>query len=87
MSIEIKKKLKEKQNDLEYLLEDNLTVINEDLIYLIMQSHGRIQNLINFADKKNNFEMIVVHYLSEENYSEALDYLKNVKDPKVVEVI
>ena len=25
-----------------------------------MQSHGRIQNLINFADRKNNFEMIVM---------------------------
>jgi hypothetical protein len=49
-----------------------------------MQSHGRIQNLINFADKKNNFEMIVMHYLSEETYEKALDYLKNVKDPAVV---
>ena len=31
--------------------------------------------------------MIVIHYLSEENYDKALDYLKNVKDPKVVEVV
>jgi len=30
-----------------------------------MQSHGRIQNLISYADRKNNFEMIVMHYLSE----------------------
>lgn len=52
-----------------------------------MQSHGRIQNLINFADKKNNFEMIVMHYLSEEAYEKALEYLKNVKDPKVVDVV
>ena len=41
-----------------------------------MQSHGRIKNLINFADKKGNLEMIIIHYLSEENYGYALDYLK-----------
>ena len=52
-----------------------------------MQSHGRIQNLINFADRKNNFEMIVMHYLSEEAYDRALEYLRNVKDPKVVDVV
>ena len=51
-------------------------------------SHGRIQNLINFADKKNNIEMIIIHYLSEESYDKALDYLKNVKDTnKVAEVV
>jgi len=58
-------KLKEKQRELEDLLAANIGYINEEIIYLIMQSHGRIQNLINFADKKNNFEMIVMHYLSE----------------------
>lgn len=53
-----------------------------------MMSHGRIQNLINFADKKSNIEMIIIHYLSEENYDKALDYLKNVKDiNKVAEVV
>lgn len=25
--------------------------------------------------------MIIIHYLSEESYDKALDYLKNVKDP------
>lgn len=63
--IETKNKLKQKQVDLEKLLDNNLDVINENLIYLIMMSHGRIQNLINFADKKSNIEMIIIHYLSE----------------------
>lgn len=32
--------------------------------------------------------MIIIHYLSEENYGYALDYLKNVKDSsKVAEVV
>jgi hypothetical protein len=53
-----------------------------------MMSHGRITNLINFADKKGNIEMIIIHFLSEENYEKALDHLKNFKDPvKVTEVI
>ena len=84
-----RERLKEKQKELEDLLSDreNFGAINEDIVYLIMQSHGRIQNLINFADRKNNFEMIVMHYLSEEAYDKALDYLRNVKDPKVVDVV
>ena len=69
------------------MLENNLDVINEDLVYLIMQSHGRIQNLINFADKKGNLEMIIIHYLSEENYDKALEYLKNVKDSHKVAAV
>ncbi len=52
-----------------------------------MQSHGRIQNLINFADKKSNYEMILMHFLSEESYEKALEYLKNIKDSQVTDVI
>ena len=52
-----------------------------------MQSHGRIRDLIGFADRKHNFEMIVMHYLSEEAYEKALEYLKNVKDPKIDDVV
>ncbi len=52
-----------------------------------MQSHGRIKDLIGFADRKNNFEMIVMHYLSEEAYEKALEYLRKVKDARVVDVV
>ena len=52
-----------------------------------MQSHGRIRDLIGFADKKHNFEMIVMHYLSEQAYEKALEYLKNVKDSKIQDVV
>lgn len=31
--------------------------------------------------------MIVMHYLSEEAYEKALEYLRNVKDVRVVDVI
>lgn len=30
-----------------------------------MMSHGRIQNLISFADKKSNIEMIIINFLAE----------------------
>ena len=47
------------------MLGNHTDSVNEELVYLIMQSHGRIRDLIGFADRKNNFEMIVMHYLSE----------------------
>lgn len=46
---------KEKQKELEELLTTHADSVNEELVYLIMQSHGRIRDLIGFADRKNNF--------------------------------
>jgi hypothetical protein len=53
-----------------------------------MMSHGRIDSLISFASKKGNMEMIIIHYLAEENYEKALEYLMSVKDTvKVAEIV
>lgn len=52
-----------------------------------MQSHGRIENIVKFAEKKNNFEMIILHHINEENFKVAINNLKKVKDRKVSEVV
>lgn len=41
-----------------------------------MMSHGRVSNLMNFAKKKNDIEMIIERLLSEDKYEEALDHFK-----------
>ena len=43
-----------------------------------MQSHGRILNCVDFAALNNNFEMIILHHINEENYKEAINNLRNV---------
>lgn len=62
-------------------------MLDENLVYNIMQSHGRIENIVKFAEKKNNFEMIILHHINEENFKVAINNLKKVKDKKVSEVV
>lgn len=59
-------------------------MLDEHLVYSIMQSHGRINNIVKFAEKKNNFEMIILHHINEEDFKTAINNLKRVKDKKVV---
>ena len=52
-----------------------------------MQSHGRTNNLVRFAELKNNFEMIILHHINQEDFRTAINNLKKIKDKKVVEVV
>lgn len=52
-----------------------------------MQSHGRIKNCVDFAIQNQNYEMIILHHINEENYKEAIKNLRNVHDKSSMEVI
>jgi|JI61114C2RNA_FD_contig_71_1900856_length_3073_multi_2_in_0_out_0_3 hypothetical protein len=52
-----------------------------------MQYHGRINNIVKFAERKNNFEMIILHHINKEEFKTAINNLKRVRDKKVVEVV
>jgi hypothetical protein len=52
-----------------------------------MQSHGRINNCVEFAKQNSNFEMIILHHINEENYKEAINNLRKVQDKNSMEVI
>ena len=47
-----------------------------------MQSHGRLKNIVELALKNNNFETMIIHYINDENYGEAIDQLEKIKDEK-----
>jgi len=68
-------------------LGENLDILDENLVYNIMQYHGRINNIVRFAKRKNNFEMIILHHINEEDFQKAITNLKLVGDKKVVEVV
>jgi hypothetical protein len=52
-----------------------------------MQSHGRTNNIVRFAEMKNNFEMIILHHINQEDYRQAIRDLRKVRDKRVVEVV
>lgn len=67
-SSEIQSKSRQIKEDLENLINRNIEVLNPKLIYLVMMSHGRVTNLMSFAKKKNDIEMIIERLLSEDKY-------------------
>ena len=52
-----------------------------------MVSHGRLTICVEYAKLNNNYEMIIQHYINEENYKEAIKNLNNVKEKSSMEII
>lgn len=61
--------------------------LDKETVYQIMQSHGRISNCVEFAKENQNFEMIILHHINDENYKEAISNLYKVVDKNSIEVI
>jgi hypothetical protein len=59
-------------------LNDNINDLEEDLVIQVLQSHGLIDKCIYFAQKKKHHEMIIMHYLNEENYADALSQIAHL---------
>ncbi len=45
-----------------------------------MMSYGRIKNLKQFAELRNNIQKIVLHFLYNEQYDKAINYLEGMAD-------
>lgn len=84
---QLRGRIGETEKELDLLLVENLEVLDENLIYSIMQSHGRTNNLVRFAELKNNFEMIILHHINQEDFQTAINNLKKIRDKKVVDVV
>lgn len=52
-----------------------------------MHSHGRFESCVSFAEKKENYELIILHHINEEEYKEAIYNLKYLREDKVIELI
>ncbi|XP_046406330.1 vacuolar protein sorting-associated protein 18 homolog [Ischnura elegans] len=49
---------------------------NQDTLYKLMASHGDKDNMIQFAMLNRDFEKVVHHHISKNNFHEALEILK-----------
>ncbi|KAL4452788.1 hypothetical protein ABPG74_002353 [Tetrahymena malaccensis] len=56
--------------------------IPEESIYQIMQSHGRLKECIQFAKQRKTYEMIVQHYINEEQFDNVIEVFKGINKPK-----
>lgn len=54
--------------------------LDEDTTYTLLQSHGRVEDWIYFAEMKDNFKNVMLHYINQQEFKKALSKLEFV-DP------
>jgi hypothetical protein len=46
----------------------------------VLQSHGKIEECIQFAEDVKNYETVIVHYINKQDYKKALEKVFNITD-------
>ncbi|EAS00573.1 vacuolar sorting protein, putative (macronuclear) [Tetrahymena thermophila SB210] len=88
--VRIQSKLKKIKDNYNSFLKNLNSQIDQEFVYEITQSHGRIDDCLQYAKEQNNYENVITHYVNEQNYKEAVSYLKVLakKDSKrAIEII
>ena len=47
-------------------------------VYTLLQTHGRIEDWVYFAELKGNFEMVILHHMNQQEFVKALTKLEHV---------
>ncbi|MCQ2816893.1 MAG: hypothetical protein MJ252_06485 [archaeon] len=69
--------IKRIKNELSGWMKDNQKYLDKQTIYELLQTYGRVEEFIEFAEIKNDFETIILHYINEKNIKAALTTLQN----------
>lgn len=79
-----------KKEEIKILKQDFFTFVqtnNEDLdhlaIFTLLQSHGKVQECIEFAKKTGSHKELIIHYLNNKQFDKALLNLQMIEDKKV----
>ena len=54
--------------------------LDRDTVYQLLQHYGQVELFIEFARIKSDFETIILHYINEKDYKQALAELKQYAD-------
>mmetsp|Transcript_7263 Transcript_7263/g.6392 ORF Transcript_7263/g.6392 Transcript_7263/m.6392 type:complete len:182 (+) Transcript_7263:1776-2321(+) len=54
--------------------------IHQDTIFQVLQSHGKIEECIKFAEDVKNYETVIIHYINKQEYTKALDKILIIGD-------
>ena len=80
---------KENLNSFRQLIRDRENYLDKETIYQLLQNYGRIDEFIEFAEIKGDYETIILHYINEKNIKKALDkittYCLYIDDEKDIE--
>ncbi len=66
--------------ELRKFLENRKEDLDAVTTYTLLQSHGRIDDWVYFAELKNNYEIVVLHHINQQQFKKALNILDKI-DP------
>ena len=59
------------------LIKDNTKYLDKGTIYQLLQNYGRVEEFIEFAESKEDYETVILHYINEKDVKKAIEKLKD----------
>lgn len=54
--------------------------MDEETIFQLLQSHGKIEDCIRYAELIERFDTVIVHFINKQEYDVALNKVTEIKD-------
>jgi len=69
---ELDKTCRVKQQSFDSFLSANKENVNEETIFQVLQSHGKIDECIKYAELIKRYDTVIVHYINKQDHVRAL---------------
>lgn len=56
---------------------EKIDFLDKDTIYQLLHQYGRSKEFLEFAEKKKDYETVILYHVNEKNYNDAIEKLKN----------
>ena len=64
-------------NNFRQLIRGREQYLDKETIYQLLQNYGRTEEFIEFAELKEDYETVILHYINEKDIKKALEKIKN----------
>jgi hypothetical protein len=61
-------------------LKDHQDDLNEETVFQMLQSHGRIDQCIEYAEMIERYDTVIVHYINKQEFAFALQKVTEIKE-------
>lgn len=84
---EVSTNFQEARKDLSSFIDHNFNEIERSLAMTLLQSHGRWEDCINYSNKKNDQDVVLVHFMNEEEFDMVMEKLQLLSEEKVYDFV
>lgn len=75
-SLKLADDIKKKSQELIDFLKEKEEFLDKDTIYQLLQQYGRVDEFIQFAENKKDYETVILHYINDKKINEAINKLR-----------